>query len=125
MAEPYNQNVFGQLVKERLEEMGWRQSDLADALGVRQQTVSKWVNGEPPKPSNARRIAETLQLDANVLMQVLLVGEAPVAPADAEVTLSGAARSGLDVADLTPDERAQVQGYIDALRQRRRTRGAS
>ena len=46
------------LLPQVLEAMGWRQADLARALGVSAMAVSDWINGKRyPKPEYLRRIA--------------------------------------------------------------------
>jgi len=37
-------------LKQSLRTLGWRQSDLADRLGVDLATVSRWANGHLPVP---------------------------------------------------------------------------
>lgn len=56
---------FGVLVKNARELKGWRQEDLAEALGVTQQAVQKWeASSEPPFRSQyLGPLCETLGLD--------------------------------------------------------------
>ncbi len=63
-------SVFGDFVKLRREELNLDQSDLARALGVNQQTVSKWEQAQTvPRPHRIREIAEVLRVDVSDLMK--------------------------------------------------------
>lgn len=117
MGEAYTEGVAAAVIKEALARPGWSQARLARALHVRPQTVNKWVTGEntPPVP-RWRVIEEALGIERGTIMRRSGYVDDP-----GQVSEGTAALSGIDTADLTPDEVAQVQGYIDALRERRRT----
>ena len=55
--------VNSRKIKERAKELGLRQMDLANALGVKQSTVNQKINNvRPLLLSEAEVIAETLQI---------------------------------------------------------------
>ena len=63
-------SVLGDFVKLRREELNLDQIGLARALGVQQQTVSKWEQGKTvPKPRRIRQLAQLLQVDVPDLMR--------------------------------------------------------
>lgn len=63
MGRPYNESVFAQALKNALDESGLSQQALADAVGVGQQTVSKWVTGlAMPRPEKIDLIETALDV---------------------------------------------------------------
>lgn len=63
-------SVFGDFVKLRREELNLDQIGLARALGVQQQTVSKWEQAKTvPKPHRIRQRAQVLRADVADLMR--------------------------------------------------------
>jgi transcriptional regulator with XRE-family HTH domain len=63
-------SVFGDFVKLRREELNLDQTELAQSLGVHQQTVSKWEQAKTvPKPQRIRRLAEILRVEVADLMR--------------------------------------------------------
>jgi transcriptional regulator with XRE-family HTH domain len=61
--------LLGRCVQERREELGIGQADLATQVGVTQQTISRWENGEVvPPPKRLARLAEALSLDLDRLL---------------------------------------------------------
>jgi len=78
-------SLLGETVRVRREERGMGQERLAAALGVRQQTVSRWENGlAVPRPSRVVELSRLLDLEAARLHR--LAGYLPAAeqtPVDA------------------------------------------
>ena len=63
-------SVFGDFVKLRREELNLDQVGLARALGVQQQTVSKWEQAKTvPKPRRIRQLAQVLRVEVADLMR--------------------------------------------------------
>ncbi|MFN2506598.1 MAG: helix-turn-helix domain-containing protein [Acidimicrobiales bacterium] len=63
-------SVFGDFVKLRREELNLDQAELARALGINQQTVSKWEQAKTvPRPQRIRDVAEVLRVDVSDLMK--------------------------------------------------------
>ena len=63
-------SVFGDFVKLRREELNLDQAGLAQALGVKQQTVSKWEQAKTvPGPRRIRQVAEVLRVEVSDLMK--------------------------------------------------------
>lgn len=108
-------------LRRAVEEQGWTQAQLADALGVQQQAVSKWLSGSTrPKPATLERLGSRLGLDIGELFR--LAGYLEVAPT-ANGRRQPAAASGLSIpANLTPGERAVIEAVLDGIRARRRRR---
>lgn len=58
MADPYKYGVFASRLREGVEAAGLTQAELATRLGVKQQAVSKWMNGiTRPRPEVLRQLA--------------------------------------------------------------------
>lgn len=56
--------TFGEWLKDRLDEAGMEQQQLAARLGVNASTISKWVHGlSTPHANTCDRIAAELDLD--------------------------------------------------------------
>ena len=69
---------LGETVRLRREQRGMGQEQLAAALGVRQQTVSRWENGlAVPRPSRVVELARVLELEPSALHR--LAGYLPAA----------------------------------------------
>ena len=63
-------SVFGDFVKLRREELNLDQAGLAQALGVKQQTVSKWEQAKTvPGPRRIRQVAEVMRVEVSDLMK--------------------------------------------------------
>lgn len=68
---PYNDNMLGRRIEERLDELGWTQAQLAEGVEVYQQTVSKWIKGETtPRPQRLRRIEGVLKMGDGDLLAI-------------------------------------------------------
>lgn len=50
MGEAYAQSVVAAVLEEALARPGWSQARLARELGLRPQTINKWVSGENTPP---------------------------------------------------------------------------
>jgi transcriptional regulator with XRE-family HTH domain len=56
--------LFDRTLRSRREELGLGQADLAKRVGVTQQTISRWENGEVvPPPKRLAKVALALDLD--------------------------------------------------------------
>ncbi len=56
--------LFDRTLRTRREELGLGQAELADRVGVTQQTISRWENGEVvPPPKRLAKVAQALGLD--------------------------------------------------------------
>jgi transcriptional regulator with XRE-family HTH domain len=61
--------LLGRSLQERREEMGVGQADLAKRIGVTQQTISRWENGEiVPPPKRLTQLAAALEIDLDRLL---------------------------------------------------------
>lgn len=59
---------FAEILRRQRETRGLEQGELAELLGVTQQTVSKWETGVTvPRPARIAALARALGLDAGVL----------------------------------------------------------
>lgn len=58
-------------MKTRREDLGLAQAELAERVGVTQQTISRWENGEvAPPPKRLAAVAEVLNLKLERLLSV-------------------------------------------------------
>jgi transcriptional regulator with XRE-family HTH domain len=64
-------SVLADTLKVRREELGYGQEQVAQHLGVSQQTISRWEKGLAlPRPGRVVQLAELLELDARWLHRV-------------------------------------------------------
>jgi putative transcriptional regulator len=77
VAASYNKTVFSIFVEAARAELGWDQTELASAMGVTQQSVSKWETGESrPRPQSIPRLADVLGIDSELALR--LAGYLPI-----------------------------------------------
>lgn len=92
------------------------QDDLARAVGVKRNTVSRWENGAmvPSDPATLASLAEALE----VSVEWLISGDEVNAPADSSELHEGSGRRYLDpaTAELPEPARTVALGYLDRLR---------
>jgi transcriptional regulator with XRE-family HTH domain len=62
-------------VRVRLSERGWRYRDLADAVGVSEVTIKRWMTADDLSLSRVGRVAEALGLTAFELLRLAQAGE--------------------------------------------------
>lgn len=119
---PVAEQSFGDRVREARQRLRtpdgrrWTQGDLAEAVGVERNTVSRWENGgvRPKDPDLLARLARTLRVSTD-----WLIGAAPPTPAEPGVATShlrepGASRGGSQ-GTLPSAAAALVADYLDRL----------
>jgi transcriptional regulator with XRE-family HTH domain len=61
--------LFDRTLRARREELGLGQAQLAERVGVTQQTISRWENGEViPPPKRLAKVAKALDLDLDQML---------------------------------------------------------
>lgn len=120
---PAAEQSFGDRVREARQRLRtetgrrWTQGDLAAAVGVERNTVSRWENGgvRPKDPDLLARVARTLRVSTDWLIGTA----APPGPADAGAATShvreGAARDGRSPGALPARAAALVADYLGRL----------
>ncbi len=89
-------------IEKLLSDRGWKQIDLAEAIGVSKQRVSQWMQGTgQPKPYHLLRMARAL----NVPMEFL-----------ADDTMEDIAAQGVSAEEMKVVEMARVLGLEEAKR---------
>lgn len=64
-------SLLGETLKIRREELGLGQDDLAEKIGVSQQTISRWEKGLAlPRPARVVELARLMQVDTRWLHRV-------------------------------------------------------
>jgi len=62
---------FGKMLKEIMDQQGFNQMKLADALDVRQSQVSNWINEKSlPGYHSIRGLCQTLGITADALLEL-------------------------------------------------------
>lgn len=108
---PYNSDMVASAIRDAVARPGWSQTRLAAAVGVRPQTVNKWVKGENTPPvDRLPAIEKALGLDEGTLVRLRL----PVS-----ITPTPAAASGIDISDLPAEDQQLIKEHIEFLRARR------
>lgn len=101
---------FGTQLKRLREAADMTQADLADALRVRPETISKWENGHyPPNPTAIRRLATVFGLDGvTVTKAVMGTGRLPASPPNGLPSRpSSAGESAVDALAETVERQAE------------------
>lgn len=134
--------VIGEAMRRRRRQLKLRQKEVAEEIGVTQQTVARWEGGQRPDEEYVDKIAEFLELDTTILscayhpvLRAKIREDDGVDPLDvirgivedpllaqldkqAEAKRTAAA-SGIPTDDLTSEELAELRGYAEAIRHRR------
>jgi transcriptional regulator with XRE-family HTH domain len=77
----YKWPVFARWLSARMEEIGLTEEGVGAAVGVTQQTVSKWTTGRAkPRASRLRSLADVLQVSVDDLLTQLEEDASPVTP---------------------------------------------
>jgi transcriptional regulator with XRE-family HTH domain/Zn-dependent peptidase ImmA (M78 family) len=72
--------IHSENIKQSLQARGWKQKDLAEALGVSAQSVTNWLKGSDfPRPDKLLKLATTLQLGFDKLVKTDTAGQPVVA----------------------------------------------
>lgn len=105
---------FGSRLEDQLVRHGLVQADLAERIGVSQQTVSKWITGETfPRPKLLPLIEEAAGTQPGELSQLIFGSTAGVArPPRAPSDLAALSKK---LTRLHPEELARVEAYVDGL----------
>lgn len=94
--------------------LGLSQADVASRVGVRQQTVSKWLTGETqPRVKLLPALADTLGLEPTDLSTALVPAPAESSgdePSDLRVTAFSRR-----IRDLSPDQMDRLEAYLKGL----------
>lgn len=99
--------VFGQRLRQRRDDLGMTQQDVADQLGINYQQLNKWENGKHmPAAETVARLAVLLETSSDYLLNL---------------TDDHEQRTSDRVNKLTPDER----DIIEASRQVRKSTGSA
>jgi DNA-binding XRE family transcriptional regulator len=118
-----NLHVVNELIAEAVARPGWSQARLAKALGLRPQTINKWVKGEnTPRMETWASIEGALGFAPNTFWRQV-VGADAIRVLDPDVFAPEtpqmpAALSGVDFDDLTAAELKQLQAALDPIRKR-------
>jgi transcriptional regulator with XRE-family HTH domain len=61
--------TFAEWMRARMDELGLTQDQVAEAAGITQQTISKYVNGKAkPKAGHVRTLARALRVEPSELL---------------------------------------------------------
>jgi transcriptional regulator with XRE-family HTH domain len=72
--------IHSENIKQALQQRGWKQKDLATALGVTAQSVTNWLRGSDfPRPDKLLKLATTLQMGFADLVRLEAAGQPVVA----------------------------------------------
>jgi len=72
--------IHSENIKQALQQRGWKQKDLATALGVTAQSVTNWLSGSDfPRPDKLLKLATTLQMGFAELVKLEVAGQPVVA----------------------------------------------
>lgn len=105
---------LAELLRDQMRLLGLSQADVAGRVGVRQQTVSKWLTGETqPRVKLLPALAETLSMESTGLSMALVPPtEEPTPEEAAEVRVAAFARR---MRDLSPEQMDRLEAYLRGL----------
>lgn len=102
------------LLRDQMRLLGLSQADVAGRVGVRQQTVSKWLTGETqPRVKLLPALADTLALESTDLSMALVPPTVEASPEElSELRVTALARR---MRDLTPEQMDRLEAYMRGL----------
>lgn len=108
---------MGARIKERRVAMGYTQEELAEKLGLQKSAIAKYENGrvENIKRTVIKEMAKILECNPSYLMgwdNNLEVSGSLIGHVVMDTDLLGYVKK---LYELSPEKRAKVYGYIDAL----------
>lgn len=105
---------LAELLRDQMRLLGLSQLDVAEKVGVRQQTVSKWLTGETqPRVKLLPALAETLGLEPTDLSTALVPPPADDGgdqPSDLRITAFSRR-----IRELSPDQMDRLEAYLRGL----------
>lgn len=112
---------LAELLRDQMRLLGLSQADVAARVGVRQQTVSKWLTGETqPRVKLLPALAETLGLQPTDLSQALVPPTEEPSPEEvSELRVTAFARR---MRELTPEQMDRLEAYLIGLQDGAETR---
>jgi len=116
VAEAYTSGAVNEAIASACRRPGWSQARLAKVLGVRPQTVNKWVSGENTPPIERwNAIEDALGWEQGHLLRIsgIVIKDAH------HGSNQPAALSGVDLSSLDEVEQAILDAALDAIRARR------
>jgi transcriptional regulator with XRE-family HTH domain len=105
---------LAELLRDQMRLLGLSQADVAARVGVRQQTVSKWLTGETqPRVKLLPALADTLGVTPADLSTALVAPTEEPDPEElSELRVTAFARR---VRDLTPEQMDVLEAYLRGL----------
>ncbi len=105
---------LAELLRDQMRLLGLSQADVATRVGVRQQTVSKWLTGETqPRVKLLPALADTLGLEPTDLSTALVPPAVEPSPEEvSELRVSAFARR---IRDLSPEQMDRLEAYLRGL----------
>lgn len=105
---------LAELLRDQMRLLGLSQADVATRVGVRQQTVSKWLTGETqPRVKLLPALADTLGLEPTHLSTALVPPR--VEPDLEEVSEVRVAAFARRMRDLSPEQMDRLEAYLRGL----------
>lgn len=111
---------FGEWLEQRITERDWTLRQAAEAIGVEQSSVSRYINGvAAPSRANLRKIATAFGADRDELEALIDAGRPPISPGRVagatDVSPAGAGFGTLPSEAVTPE---LLQAFGVALAER-------
>lgn len=105
---------LAELLRDQMRLLGLSQADVATRVGVRQQTVSKWLTGETqPRVKLLPALADTLGLEPTDLSTALVPPTVEPSPEEvSELRVTAFARR---LRELTPEQMDRIEAYLRGL----------
>lgn len=125
MTEPkiYNEKVVNDLIVAGVSRPGWTQKRLADALGIRPQTVNKWVKGEnTPPPDRWPAIEEALEFDPGTFWRQV-IGADGVDFFGSDFFRTQLVAKGKPVDEMTTEELLELRREVNRRLQQLKSQG--
>lgn len=105
---------LAELLRDQMRLLGLSQADVAGRVGVRQQTVSKWLTGETqPRVKLLPALADTLGLEPTDLSMALVPPTVESSPEElSDLRVTAFARR---MRELSPEQMDRLEAYMRGL----------
>lgn len=99
----------GEKIREYRKKLGYTQSDLANKVGMKTGTISKYEKDEITVPSDTLcKIANVLDVSTDYLL-----GRTNIPKTDEPIAIAASTKDGIDLSDVSDEDKDAIMRFIE------------